>query len=135
MLLKPECLTLWASLPFHRWRLVSTNVNHFRGEDVHDFCEHILHELIDLRITHAEHIGIDSPVVSYLIRTTRATQFWIAGQCCQHVTRHVDFWNHGDVALLGILHNLSGFFLRVESTMGDAVVKVGVRTENGACTL
>ena len=48
---------------------------------------------------------------------------------------HVDFGDHGDVALLSVLHNLARLLLGVETAVGNAVVEVGVSAKDGTRTL
>ena len=124
-----------ALLPSLRGCLVAADMYYLRGEDVHDFRQHVLHKLIYPFVAHAEHILIYSPVVANLIRASRTSQFRIAGQCCQHVSGHVYLRNNGDMAGLGIGHYFAGFLLSIVATVGDMVVDVGVGTDYRSATL
>ena len=132
---KAKCLTFRTSLPFNGWCFVTTNMDDLRWEDIHNLSQYTLYKLIDLRIAHAKYIGIHTPIVAYLIRATSTTQIRIASQSCQHVSRHIDFRDHGDMALLGISHNVASLFLGVETTMRCLIIEVGIGAKNGAGTL
>ena len=127
-----ECLALRALEPFLGGCLVAADVDDLGGEDVHNLRQHILDKLIDALIADAEYIFIDTPVVPHLIWSSRTAQFRIAGEGCEHVSRHVDLRDDGDVPFLGISDDVAGFLLSVIAAIGDAVVDVGVGADDGA---
>ena len=68
--------------------------------------------------------------MAYLIRATRATQFWIAGKSGQHMAWHINLWYDGDVSLCRISHYLTDFSLGVITAIGRLVIKVRVGADN-----
>ena len=73
--------------------------------------------------------------MAHLIGTAGTAQLGIAGQRCQHVSRHVDLGNHGDVALLGIGHDVARLLLCVVAAVRRLVVQVGIGAHHGARSL
>ena len=111
--------------------LVTTDVYDFRWEDVDDFREHILAKLVYLLVAEAEDVVIYAPVLAHLIRTARATQFWIAGECRLLVSGHIYFRYDGHMTLACIFHHFLCLLLSVVAAVRLSVIDLRVMTKSG----
>ena len=113
-----------ALLPTHFGALVTTDMNVFRGENIHHLEQYVVDKFESLVLTGAEHIVADAPLSRNLIRATGTTQLGVGGQGGHHVAGQVDFGDDGDTQVGGILHDVAQFVLRIESAIGGVVVVV-----------
>ena len=107
----------------------------FGWEDVRKLLQHVLAESINLLVAEAEHVQIDAPSVSHLVRTSRASELGIGGESSLHVSRHVNLGDDGDVSLACVLHDFASLILSVESAVFSLVVHHRVESDDGARTL
>ena len=92
-----------------------------RGENVHDFINHIFRKLQCFLISSTQHFPEHTKIGRNLVWATRTSQFRIRSQRCQHVSRHIDFRNHGNVSLGRISDDFFCFFLRIISAHRNIV--------------
>ena len=115
------CLTFRAVFPNLFGALVATDVDVFRGENVHNFLQHIFGELHCGIVATTQYIVEHAVAGSHLIRAAGAAKLGIGSQCGKHVAGQVNFRNHSDVAFGSIGDYLSSFVLGVESAHRNAV--------------
>ena len=125
------CLTLGTFSPTHLRTLVSTDMNIFGRENIHDFIQNIFGKLKGLLITTTQHFIEYTKTSRYLVRSACTSQLWIRCQCGHHVTRHVNLRYDGDETLSSITHNFLGLFLCIESADRYSVVFIGSGRSNG----
>ena len=110
------CLTFRTSFPFVFRTFVATYVYVGRREYIHDFIDDIFCELQGLFVTATQYFTEDTEFGCGFIRTACTAQFRIRSQCCQHVSRHIDFRNNSNETFGCIGYNFFGLFLGIETT-------------------
>ena len=136
-----KALSLYALLAFRtllprRLRtLIAADVNILRRENRCHLVEHIVDEAQRLVVSGAKHIVAHAPDAPHLIRPPRTAQFWISRQGSEHMARHVNFGDDGDISLSGILHDVATLLLRVEAAVGDPVIDSAVMPNDGLAAL
>ena len=93
------------------------------GEQLHDLFEHALHEL-DGRLLWIEDVLADAPDAARLDQHGQIAQLRIGADGGVHVAGHVDLRHDGDMAGLGIGHDLADLILGVEAAVGHVVKAV-----------
>ena len=108
-------------LPAGLRALVTTDVEIFAREERHYLANDILQEVEHIFLTRTHHDILNTPNHSRSPLLALAGERWISSDCCHHVTRKVDFRNHGDVALGCIIHDVLDFLLCIETAIGRTV--------------
>ena len=135
LILLNESLALRTSLPASFGTLITTNMEIIAREQLSDFTQHLVYELVSIRITSTKHIAAYAPDLSHFVRTARAAQVGVSCKCSQHVTREVDFGNNHDVASSCIGDDVFTLLLSVKSTMRLAVIFASVFTYHRSRTM
>ncbi len=115
--------------PFGFACFVSSYVYVFAWEDAAHFVKHVLQELESLFPSGAEQICVDSPSGPYLVVVVfaKTSQPRITCEGRLRVSGHLYFRDDRYATLCGIFDYLLGFFLRVITSVRDAVIAyVGV---------
>ena len=130
-----HCLAFRTFCPTLCRRFVASDMDKFGWENVREFFQHVLAESINLLVAEAEHVQIDAPSVSHLVRTARTSELGIGGESSLHVSWHVNLGDDGDVSLACVLHYFASLILSVESAVFSLVVHHRVESHDGARTL
>ncbi len=125
-LLTHPLLTAVALLPPHTGSLVATQMDIGCREEFCQFVDDVFQKTIDLVVARTENVVEHAPVGTYLVGAARTTQFRICRQRRQHVAGHIDLGNDGDMALLGVGHNLADVVLREIATVRGVFVDAGI---------
>ena len=126
-------LTARTFFPAYFRALVAADVDVLRREQVDDFVQHIADELHSAVVAHAKHLVAYAPLRPHVVRTARAAQMRIGSQCGAHVSRHINFGNHLDVALGSVANHVAHLLLGVESAVRHAVPFARIATDDGLC--
>ena len=115
-------LTLRTFRPFTLRTFITTNMNIFRWEDIHNFCQYIIDKGQYAVVTCTQYLIGYSPYLPNFIRTTGTSQMGISSQCSLHMSRKVNFRNNSDITIGSISYDFFCFFLSVETTIRFPII-------------
>ncbi len=118
------CLAFGTFFPAVFRRFIAPDMNDFRGEQFHHFVQHIFKEAVGLFISGTQNIFLNSPLFQHFKRTSGTREMGIGRQCRQHMPRHIDLRNDGDVALPGIGDNIADLWLRIVPSVRQTVERL-----------
>ena len=127
-------LTLGTCLPAVARTLVTSDMYDFGREHITQFAQNLLQERQYVGIACTQHVRADTPLAPYAVRAAGASQLRIDAECCNHVSRQVDFRNDVDVAFCCIFDYASYFLLRVIALLGGVVIDAAVLADDGIGT-
>ena len=114
-------LAFLTRLPPHFRRFVPTNVDVFRRKQLHHFQQNLLQKTKSRILACTIDILEHPPIVRNLQRITSATQPRISGNGRTAVSRKLNLWNDGDVAISSVGHDVLDLRLGVKTTMPRSV--------------
>ena len=134
-LLADALLTAFTLLPLALRGLVASDMDILGRENVHHLIKNVFKEIEGLLLAGTKNVGIDAPLMSDLIRATRAAVLWITGKNSQRMSWHLDFGNHGDMTFSSIVDNLTQLLLGEIATVGQMVIHIGVAPKNSTSAI
>ncbi len=119
-----EFLDFWVGVPLLSIHFVAANVKKMIGEELRHFAEELVEKLVGFFTSGIESRIEDAPFPFDFVGARAAGKFRIADKPGRAVAGHVEFGNHADAAVAGILDQVVNFVLRVVETVGTHLMEL-----------